>query len=189
MDLKVITMLQEAFPFNKLSDEGVKLYAVELSDINPVTLRAAARNIIRTMNRMPHIAEIREEAARISSAVNGCEEEVNHAKAWELVYKAASTVGYDRGLETLPDSVRRVASSFWRDICYEPSKNLGIIRAQFRDAYNAYAEQEKLNKRTQKAIDSNAMLSAAQKQNALKLEAAVKQLAEAKAVNNDGANS
>lgn len=50
-------------------------------------------------------------------------------------------------------------------------------------------ERRKEQHRIQAAIDANPRLSAAQKQNAFKLEAAVKQLAEAKAVNNDGANS
>lgn len=182
MGLKPIMILQAAYPSRQLSDDSVKLYTMALADIHPVTLQTAIMNLIQTSKFMPSIAEIREEAQKVSALVNGIEQIQDASEAWDIVYRAASLVGYDNGLETLPEAVRKVAVSFWHDICYEPSKNLGIIRAQFRDAYNAYVEREKTQNRIQRAIESNSMLSAAQKENALKLQASVNQLAAAKAV-------
>lgn len=182
MGLKPIMILQAAYPSRQLSDDSVKLYTMALADIHPVTLQAAIMNLIQTSKFMPSIAEIREEAQKVSTLVNCIESTPDASEAWDMVYKAAVHRGYDNGLETLPEAVRKVATSFWHDICYEPSKNLGVIRAQFRDAYNAYIEREKTQTRIQRAIESNSMLSAAQKENALKLQASVKRLAESKAV-------
>lgn len=179
---QAVLILNTAYPSRPLGDDGVILYAKALEDINPVTLSVAVMNLIKTSRFMPSIAEIREEAQKVSALVNCIESTPDASEAWDMVYKAAVHRGYDNGLETLSEAVRKVATSFWHDICYEPSKNLGVIRAQFRDAYNAYIEREKTQTRIQRAIESNSMLSAAQKENALKLQASVKQLAEAKAV-------
>ncbi len=175
---QAVLILNTAYPSRPLSDDGVILYAKALEDINPVTLSVAVMNLIKTSRFMPSIAEIREEAIRISDAVNGREQVLNSSEAWDLVYRAATLKGYDSGLDTLPDSVRRIAKPFWRDVCYEPSRNLSIIRAQFRDAYNLAIEARKTQTRVQEAINDAPVLAEAQR----KIQDNIKQLAEAKAV-------
>lgn len=173
--LKSILMLQTAFR-KDMTDDQVKLYLVKLADINPVTLQTAISNLIDTCDWLPSIAAIKREAAFVSRMVNGVEEQLNAAEAWDMVYTAAVHSGYDNGLETLPKAVRKVATSFWHDICYEPSKNLSIIRAQFRDAWNIYIERRSNDERVQAAIDKNPVLTAAQHEARLKIDRAIKKL-------------
>lgn len=173
--LKSILMLQTAFR-NDMTDDQVKLYLMKLSDINPVTLQTAISNLIDTCDWLPSIAAIKREAALISHKVNGEEEQLNAAEAWDMVYKAAIRSGYDNGLNTLPADVRKIAQSFWHDVCYEPSKNIGIIRAQFRDAWNLHVERKSTGERVQAAIDKNPVLTAAQYEARLKIDRAIKKL-------------
>lgn len=187
--MQAVAILNTAYPSRPMSDESLKLYTKALSDIHPETLATAVMNLIQTSKFMPSVAEIREEAMKVSDAVNGREVLPDAAEAWAMLDHAASTHGYDRGLQGLPELVRQVGQGFWHDICYQPITQRTNLLAQFRNAYNMALERRKEQHRIQAAIDANPRLSAAQKQNALKLEAAVKQLAEAKAVNNDGANS
>ena len=65
---------------------------------------------------------------------------------------------------------------FWHDVCYEPSKNIGIIRAQFRDAWNLHVERKSNAERVQAAIDNNPVLTAAQHEARLKIDRAIKKL-------------
>lgn len=173
--LKSILMLQTAFR-KDMTDDQVKLYLMKLSDINPVTLQTAISNLIDTCDWLPSIAAIKREAALISHKVNGEEEQLNAAEAWDMVYKAAIRSGYDNGLNTLPADVRKIAQSFWHDVCYEPSKNIGIIRAQFRDAWNLHVERKSTGERVQAAIDKNPVLTAAQYEARLKIDRAIKKL-------------
>lgn len=181
--LKSILMLQTAFR-KDMTDDQVKLYLVKLSDINPVTLQTAISNLIDTCDWLPPIAAIKREAALVSRKVNGEEEQLNAAEAWDMVYTAASSSGYDNGLNTLPADVRKIAQSFWHDVCYEPSKNIGIIRAQFRDAWNLYVERKSNGERAQAAIDNNPVLTAAQNESRLKIDRAIKNLSMNKEVPN-----
>lgn len=173
--LKSILMLQTAFR-KDMTDDQVKLYLVKLSEINPVTLQTAISNLIDTCDWLPSIAAIKREAAFVSHMVNGEEEQLNAAEAWDMVYTAAVHSGYDNGLETLPADVRKIAQSFWHDVCYEPSKNIGIIRAQFRDAWNLHVERKSTGERIQAAIDKNPVLTAAQYEARLKIDRAIKKL-------------
>ena len=173
--LKSILMLQTAFR-KDMTDDQVKLYLVKLSDINPVTLQTAISNLIDTCDWLPSIAAIKREAALVSRKVNGEEEQLNAAEAWDMVYKAAIRSGYDNGLNELPADVRKIAQSFWHDVCYEPSKNLGIVRAQFRDAWNLHVERKSTGERVQAAIDKNPVLTAAQYEARLKIDRAIKKL-------------
>lgn len=173
--LKSIMMLQTAFR-KDMTDDQVKLYLMKLSDINPVTLQTAISNLIDTCDWLPSIAAIKREAAFVSRMVNGIEEQLNAAEAWDMVYKAAIRSGYDNGLNELPEDVRKIAQSFWHDVCYEPSKNLGIIRAQFRDAWNLHVERKSNGERVQTAIDKNPVLTAAQHESRLKIDRAIKKL-------------
>lgn len=173
--LKSILMLQTAFR-KDMTDDQVKLYLVKLSEINPVTLQTAISNLIDTCDWLPSIAAIKREAALLSRKVNGEEEQLNAAEAWDMVYKAAIRSGYDNGLNELPADVRKIAQSFWHDVCYEPSKNLGIVRAQFRDAWNLHVERKSTGERVQAAIDKNPVLTAAQYEARLKIDRAIKKL-------------
>lgn len=173
--LKSILMLQTAFR-KDMTDDQVKLYLVKLSEINPVTLQTAISNLIDTCDWLPSIAAIKREAALLSRKVNGEEEQLNAAEAWDMVYKAAIRSGYDNGLNELPADVRKIAQSFWHDVCYEPSKNLGIVRAQFRDAWNLHVERKSTGERVQAAIDKNPVLTAAQHEARLKIDRAIKKL-------------
>lgn len=173
--LKSIMMLQTAFR-KEMTDDQLKLYLYKLSDINPVTLQTAISNLIDTCDWLPSIAAIKREAALVSRKVNGEEEQLNAAEAWDMVYTAAGRSGYDNGLNTLPADVRKIAQSFWHDVCYEPSKNIGIIRAQFRDAWNLHVERKSNCERVQAAIDNNPVLTAAQNESRLKIDRAIKKL-------------
>lgn len=176
---QAITMLTTAYPTRHFDDEAIKLYTLALGDLHPVTLSTAIMNLIKTSLFMPSIAEIRAECDRISQAMQ-CHDVLDATEAWNLVYDAAVKKGYDRGLDTLPEDVRKVATSFWRDVCYEPSKNMGIVRAQFRDAYNAMLERKKRNERIQGAIDSVPALAEVQENNRKKLIGMVQTIAEGK---------
>lgn len=134
---KAIAMLQLAFS-KELSNERYKLYVEMLSDINPITLTVAVKNLINSAKFLPTIAELREEAGKISSFVNN-EEKEDMADAWGLVIKAVGRGGYDRGLEYLDGIVLETARPIWRDICYD--ENIMATRAHFLKMYEQKLKQ------------------------------------------------
>lgn len=148
MKQKRMRMLKALSPFNlaykkEFDDKQLQFYVEMLLDIPVELVSAAVELLIKTSNWLPTIAEIRSKAEEVHRQVNGIEEE-SWSKAWEDVCLAIKRHGMDNGLGYLDEltlaTVRRVG---WRNICMCDSRQLDILRAQFRDIYNAAAVKDR----------------------------------------------
>lgn len=136
------------------------MYVEMLTDINPVTLEQAIKNIVKTRKFLPTIAEIREECSALSAYVNAHEELPTPQSAWERVIKCASTYGYEHGLEHLEGLTLKCAKSIWSS--FNPlmgdEYNEASCRAQFIKQYEQEEKREMHRQRMANSIKDNHIL-------------------------------
>lgn len=140
--LKAIAPLQLAYT-NELSEERMDFYVEMLKDIPAESLGKAVRQIIYTSKFLPSIAEIRSYAIDTVKVENGTKEP-DADEAWGEVQRAIRAVGYMKtpsfSNPVVADAVRSLG---WQDICTTPADDTGILRAQFRRAYEAALGRQK----------------------------------------------
>lgn len=148
--------------FQKSIDEPqFDLYVDMLSDIHPETLKATVKEIIKTNNFFPTIAEIRRKAKEISSYVNVKPNELDPLEAWEQTYHVAKTYGYDVGLDKLTGVAKEAAKAIWHDLCYSPTDSVGITRAHFLKAFERLAKREEERNEIQSVLSHYPVLESA----------------------------
>lgn len=157
--VKILSTLQLAYSTD-LSIERLEMYVEMLTDINPVTLEQAIKNIVKTRKFLPTIAEIREECSALSAYVNAHEELPTAQSAWERVIKCASTYGYEHGLEHLDGLTLKCAKSIWSS--FNPlmgdEYNEASCRAQFIKQYEQEEKREMHRQRMANSIKDNHIL-------------------------------
>lgn len=157
--VKILSTLQLAYSTD-LSIERLEMYVEMLTDINPVTLEQAIKNIVKTRKFLPTIAEIREECSALSAYVNAHEELPTPQSAWERVIKCASTYGYEHGLEHLDGLTLKCAKSIWSS--FNPlmgdEYNEASCRAQFIKQYEQEEKREMHRQRMANSIKDNHVL-------------------------------
>lgn len=157
--VKILSTLQLAYSTD-LSIEQLEMYVEMLTDINPVTLEQAIKNIVKTRKFLPTIAEIREECSALSAYVNAHEELPTPQSAWEKTIKCASTYGYEHGLEHLDGLTLKCAKSIWSS--FNPlmgdEYNEASCRAQFIKQYEQEEKREMHRQRMANSIKDNHIL-------------------------------
>lgn len=157
--VKILSTLQLAYSTD-LSIERLEMYVEMLTDINPVTLEQAIKNIVKTRKFLPTIAEIREECSALSAYVNAHEELPTPQSAWERTIKCASTYGYEHGLEHLDGLTLKCAKSIWSS--FNPlmgdEYNEASCRAQFIKQYEQEEKREMHRQRMANSIKDNHVL-------------------------------
>ena len=157
--VKILSTLQLAYSTD-LSIERLEMYVEMLTDINPVTLEQAIKNIVKTRKFLPTIAEIREECSALSAYVNAHEELPTPQSAWERTIKCASTYGYEHGLEHLDGLTLKCAKSIWSS--FNPlmgdEYNEASCRAQFIKQYEQEEKREMHRQRMANSIKDNHIL-------------------------------
>lgn len=143
----------------------MKFYVEMLLDINPVTLEQAVYNTIQKSKFVPSIAELREEATKLSNYVNAVEEVPAAQIAWERVIQVAQAYGYDKGLEQLDGLTLRCARAIWSS--FDPRRgndyNESSCRSQFIKAYEQLESRERERLRLANSIKQNELLLQARK--------------------------
>ena len=157
--LTALSILQLAYSTD-MSVERLEMYVEMLSDINPVTLEQAAKNLVKTRKFLPTIAEIREECSALSAYVNMHDEVETAQTAWEKVIRTVGTYGYDNGKEHLEGITLQAAKPIWSS--FDPRMgheyNEASCRAQFIKCYEQLIDREKHRQRMANSIKDNHLL-------------------------------
>ncbi len=123
--------------------DQAEVYYDLLHDLPADALRLAARRALLESQypTIPPVGTLRKLATEALTASEGWPSPM---EAWELVRHAISRYGYMReaqGLASLPRLVRRATEALgWQDICNREGP--GVIRAQFRGAYEIILARE-----------------------------------------------
>ena len=88
---QALALLAGAFPAFK--DQQAQAYGAMLNDIPGAIQMEAIKNVVKTCKFLPSIAEIREEAKRLTLMATGKESNIPE-REWEIVYRAIGTTGY-----------------------------------------------------------------------------------------------
>ena len=157
--VKALSILQLAYSTD-LTVERLEMYVEMLTDINPVTLEQAVKNIVKTRKFLPTVAEIREECTALSGYVNAHEEMPTALEAWEKVYRVARSYGYEKGLSQLDGLTKKCAELIWQS--FNPingdSFNEMSTRSQFIKNYEMLESRERERNRLSNSIKDNHLL-------------------------------
>lgn len=157
--VKALSILQLAYSTD-LTVERLEMYVEMLTDINPVTLEQAVKNIVKTRKFLPTVAEIREECIALSGYVNAHEEIPTALEAWEKVYRVARSYGYEKGLAQLDGLTKQCAELIWQS--FNPingdSFNEMSTRSQFIKNYEMQENRERERNRLSNSIKDNHLL-------------------------------
>lgn len=157
--VKALSILQLAYSTD-LTVERLEMYVEMLTDINPVTLEQAVKNIVKTRKFLPTVAEIREECTALSGYVNAHEEMPTALEAWEKVYRVARSYGYEKGLAQLDGLTKQCAELIWQS--FNPingdSFNEMSTRSQFIKNYEMQENRERERNRLSNSIKDNHLL-------------------------------
>ena len=141
------------------------MWFLQLQDLEYKTIEIVLNKWVATNKWSPSIAEIREEAAAITS-----EPIADWGEAWEKVLKVVWHYGSYEPEKAMAELDEITAAAVKRVGYYEicQSTNIAVERANFRDIYNNLAERKKT--RQQIAPQILAMIETAQKKNIKALE-------------------
>ena len=147
------------------NDKALELWFIQLQDLEYKILEIVLNKWVATNKWSPSIAEIREEAAAITS-----EPIADWGEAWEKVLKVVRHYGSYEPEKAMAELEELTAAAVKRVGYYEicQSTNIAVERANFRDIYNNLAERKKT--RQQIAPQILAMIETAQKENIKALE-------------------
>lgn len=122
--------------------EAVAIWYNLLSDIPYPVASVALQRYMMTSKWPPTIADIREEAMKVSQP-----EMIDSGEAWELVIKAVRKFGYydqQGALNSLPPLVREAAERFgFRELCDCNVENINTARAQFMRIYDQLVNRQR----------------------------------------------
>lgn len=147
---QALALLAGAFPGFK--DQQAQAYGAMLNDIPGAIQMEAVKNVVKTCKFLPSIAEIREEAKRLTFMATGKESNIPE-KEWEAVYRAIGTVGYYR----IPEfknkiTAKTVKAMSWRLLCGADAAMMPALRSQFVKTFKAIEEQEKTERRMARSM-------------------------------------
>lgn len=147
---QALALLAGAFPAFK--DQQAQAYGAMLNDIPGPIQMEAVKNVVKTCRFLPSIAEIRDEAKRITLMATGKESNIPE-KEWESVYRAIGTVGYYR----IPEfknkiTAKTVKAMSWRLLCGSEATMMPALRSQFLKTFKAIEEQEKTERRMARSM-------------------------------------
>lgn len=129
-----LMQLFAAYPNTAISEATVAMYLRMLQDIPPAHLQLAVDQAVATSKFLPTVAELREVLRTLQAPAKQ-----TWIEAWEEVQRRMR-YGADKVPFTSPATERAVKSLGWRMMC--ESENPDVVRAQFRDAFNAYQGKE-----------------------------------------------
>lgn len=148
--LKAIGLLQLAYK-KEFDEQQLDFYVSMLADIPPAALAAGVTYCIQHSKFLPSIAEIREAAQTGINLASGTHA-MTENEAWGLVQKAIRSVGmYEKPKFDSPILQQVVDRLGWKDICQTPTEDTGILRAQFRRAYEESVQNQQKIKDYQSA--------------------------------------
>lgn len=138
---KQVTILQARWPHKEITEQSAELWFHDLADLPVAQVEAGITSLYRDGREWPpNGAQIRERVSELGRDVK------DHGAAYQLAMKAASSKGFERGLDWLREQDRLVALAAerfpWRSLCQEQMED-GTRRAQFRDVYKAVAEEDR----------------------------------------------
>lgn len=135
--LKLVKVLEAAFPRGEFTEERAEVYAKFLEPLDYRAANKAVAHLIATSRYLPTIAEIRETVARLTSGIPEPEE------ALEEVVRAAQAGRY----EFSHPAVRKAVDALGWDYiqrCEEP----GVWRSQFLRLYGPIKDRELIRYQT-----------------------------------------
>lgn len=137
--VKLLAYITACYPAWELTEATVEVWHEMLEDLEfPVAL-AALKRVIAVQPRVPTIAEIRREAARLLQP-----DLVEPEAAWAMVAEAVDKYGYYaecQALDSLPGPVARAARAIgWEQICLGDP---GVVRTHFMRVYQGLASRER----------------------------------------------
>jgi len=134
----ILKQLFAAYPNTAISEATVAMYLRMLQDIPPAQLQLAVDQAVATSKFPPTVAELRDVLRNLQTP-----DKPSWIEGWEEVTRQLSKVGRYGKPEFSSELTARVVKSLgWRAMCDCPVEDLGIYRAQFRDAFNAYQGKE-----------------------------------------------
>lgn len=148
---EIVLLLVKAFPHVRCDEQTANVYELSLSDLDPVTCRAAVQRLIATSKFFPAIAEIRAAcAAQVHGVLTSGEE------AYAELTRAVRVHGRDYGQGSPAFTDPLVARCLgiwggWNDLCASPSDDPGG-RARFVQLYDALAARERADLAASKAL-------------------------------------
>lgn len=132
--LKLVALLQGAFPRAQLAEGTVEAYAQGLADLEAEEARLAIVALVRTSRFLPTIAEIREAVVEPELGLPLAEE------AWSEVLAEIRRIGlYGVPEWSCGEIDRAVKAVGWRAM--NESQNIAYERKAFLDAYKAIREE------------------------------------------------
>lgn len=150
---EAMTLLAGAFPTFKTPQ--AQTYGVMLSDIPPGIQLEAVKNIIKTSRFLPTVAEIREEAARLTKAAAQKEEMVPE-KEWEDVYRKIGSIGPYRKPEFACSITEKTVKAIgWRMLCGSDEVMMPTLRSQFLKTFREIASQERTKRRMNRSMQES----------------------------------
>jgi len=136
---KLLAVVAAAYASFDVDETKVQVWRELLGDLDLDLVSTAVRRHIAASKWAPTVAEIREEATRLSHP-----EQMTAGEAWGAVHEAVQRYGYyqpQESLESLPPLVAQAARQIgWSEICLET--NVGVLRGQFMKVYQAMRERE-----------------------------------------------
>lgn len=135
--LKIGEVLRTAYPKANImpNQAAMQVWYEMLKDLDTRNVQAAVRAYIATKRYPPTVADIRAMATPPKA---------DWSDAWGEVMEAVKRYGYSRPMEALKSmkpETRRIVERFgWQEICQ--SDNIGVLRGQFKAAYEAAAKDD-----------------------------------------------
>ncbi|MDI6617872.1 MAG: replicative helicase loader/inhibitor [Clostridiales bacterium] len=138
--VKLLAILNTAFPNMQISDATVSLWYELLGDIDFIIAQAAIKKLLLESPYPPAIADVRKQITEIMAPKNGLEP----AQAWGEVISAVQHFGFYREEEAIkslnPTVAKVVKYMSWREICL--SEEPGVVRGQFLKMYEQVRKRE-----------------------------------------------
>lgn len=153
--MEILTRYADLYPHSKLTDNdnGMLLYAEAISDLHPLAIEGAFKKLLQTCKFFPSVAEVREEAEKLTAHVSGSEE-LTASEAWEEVMDNVRKHGvYSKWEYSTPD-VERAVRQFGGaiDLCSLEMNLVGVARAQFMKIYDSVIARKTDRKKNDKAL-------------------------------------
>lgn len=138
---KQVAILQARWPHKPIPEQTAEIWFHDLADIPVEQVEAAILALYREGREWaPNGAQIRAKVAELG------QDHLDHGAAYDLAMRAASSKGFERGLDWLreqDETVALAAERFpWRSLCLEPLED-GTRRAQFREIYKLVVGEAK----------------------------------------------
>ena len=147
---QALALLAGAFPAFK--DQQAQAYGAMLNDIPGAIQMEAVKNVVKTCKFLPSIAEIREEAKRLTLMATGKESNIPEQE-WEIVYRAIGTVGfYNKPAFKNRITVKTIKAMGWRLLCGADTTMMPALRSQFIKTFKAIEQQEKAKRRVARSM-------------------------------------